>query len=96
MKINKETITQLAQLAKLEFDEGIKEKLANDLGDILAYVEQLQMVKIDNEVITFTVNDLENVWRDDYVEAIDEDVKEKIKDNLTEAEDDYIKVKRIL
>lgn len=96
MKIDKNNIEKLGRLAKLEFDEKSADRIAKDLANILEYVEQLNQVDTENSKDVFSVNNLNNVWRDDYPEATGESIKQNILDNATESEDDYIKVRRIL
>jgi len=58
-------IDRLCQLARLALPEAEKEKLRNQVGDILAYVEKLKEVDIDGVEPMAHAMPLKNVWRDD-------------------------------
>ncbi|HHW47370.1 MAG TPA: Asp-tRNA(Asn)/Glu-tRNA(Gln) amidotransferase subunit GatC [Clostridiaceae bacterium] len=55
MKITKETIEHVTRLAKLEFTEAEKEKILNELENILLYMKKI------NEVDTTNVKPMEHV-----------------------------------
>jgi len=65
MAVTIKDVEHIAELARLEFNEKEKEKLAHELNDILKYIEKL------NELDTSTVEplshviELSNVFRDD-------------------------------
>jgi aspartyl-tRNA(Asn)/glutamyl-tRNA(Gln) amidotransferase subunit C len=48
MKIDKDTLYKLAELAKLEIQPGQEEKLTEDLSQIINWVAQLQQVDTNN------------------------------------------------
>jgi aspartyl-tRNA(Asn)/glutamyl-tRNA(Gln) amidotransferase subunit C len=63
--IDKETIEHLAKLARVELDEGEKEKLLKDLGNILEHFKELEELDTTNVVPMTGGTDLKNVFRDD-------------------------------
>lgn len=68
MKITKEEVRYVSQLARLEIEEPAVEKLAGQIGDILAYVDQLRQVETTGVRPTSHALALTNAFRED-VEA---------------------------
>jgi aspartyl-tRNA(Asn)/glutamyl-tRNA(Gln) amidotransferase subunit C len=68
MKITKEQILHVANLARLDIDESAVERFAGQIGDILAYVDQLRQVDTAGVRPTSHALALTNAFRDD-VEA---------------------------
>lgn len=67
MSVSKKDVEHIAELARLKFtDEGM-ESLANDLNNILVYVEELQKVNTDEAEITVNPVYIENRFREDVV-----------------------------
>ncbi|MGQ0793499.1 MAG: Asp-tRNA(Asn)/Glu-tRNA(Gln) amidotransferase subunit GatC [Deltaproteobacteria bacterium] len=69
MKISKEAVKHVAELARLEVGEGEIDKLAEQLGNIFEYVEDLG--KLDTSLVdpTFHVSAVSTPVRDDVVET---------------------------
>ena len=66
MKIDKNTVHRLAELAKLEFDEAATIEMEKDLNNMLNFVEQLESVNIENvEPLIFVNESNFNQLRDD-------------------------------
>jgi aspartyl-tRNA(Asn)/glutamyl-tRNA(Gln) amidotransferase subunit C len=66
MKIDKNTVHRLAELAKLEFDEAATIEMEMDLNNMLNFVEQLESVNIENvEPLIFVNESNVNQLRDD-------------------------------
>lgn len=63
--ITQETVKHVAQLARLEFSENEERKLAEQLGHILAYIEQLQEVDTQDIEPTAHALSITNVLRED-------------------------------
>lgn len=96
MKLNKDEIKHVANLARLELTDAEMEKYGEQLSDVLAYIDQLREVDTANTEPTAQVTGLLNVLREDIVQAWD---KKEVEDALLEApetEDGQVKVKRIL
>lgn len=68
MSITIEDVEKVAALAKLEFTTEEKQKLAKQLDQIVAYVEKLNELDIENVKPTSHVIELKNVLRKDNVE----------------------------
>ncbi|SCY88883.1 Asp-tRNA(Asn)/Glu-tRNA(Gln) amidotransferase subunit GatC [Desulfoluna spongiiphila] len=67
MKITKEEVLYVANLARLNVDDGDVEKLAAEIGDILSYVDTLEKVDTDGVEPTTHAIDLTNAFREDVV-----------------------------
>jgi aspartyl-tRNA(Asn)/glutamyl-tRNA(Gln) amidotransferase subunit C len=65
MKITKQEVEHVARLARLEFSEQEKEKLTDQLSNILTYVEKLNELDTSGVEPTAHVLDINNVMRDD-------------------------------
>jgi aspartyl-tRNA(Asn)/glutamyl-tRNA(Gln) amidotransferase subunit C len=65
MKITKQEILHVAQLARLEIDEGAIEKFAAQIGDILSYVDQLKQLDTEGVRPTSHALSLANAFRED-------------------------------
>ena len=94
-KLTREDVLKLARLAKLELTDGEVEKFADEISEILAYVEQLQKVEVDDLEPTYQVTGLKNVTREDEVKDYKTTPKDLLK-NVPAAQDNQIKVKRVL
>jgi len=93
MKLSKQEVEKIAKLSRLELSDKEKEKFANQLSDVLNYVEKLKEVDTENVEITAQVTGLENVYRDDKMEQCDFQ-KELVK-QAAETEGDLIKTKSV-
>jgi aspartyl-tRNA(Asn)/glutamyl-tRNA(Gln) amidotransferase subunit C len=65
MKISRQEVEHVAKLARLELSEGEKEKLTDQLSNILTYVEKLNELDTSGIEPTAHVLDIKNVMRDD-------------------------------
>jgi aspartyl-tRNA(Asn)/glutamyl-tRNA(Gln) amidotransferase subunit C len=65
MKITKEEVEHVAKLARLELSEQNKEKLTDQLSNILTYVEKMSEIDTKGVEPTSHVMDINNVMRDD-------------------------------
>ena len=65
MKISKQEVEHVAKLARLELSEQEKEKLTDQLSNILTYVEKLNELNTASIEPTAHVLDIKNVMRDD-------------------------------
>jgi aspartyl-tRNA(Asn)/glutamyl-tRNA(Gln) amidotransferase subunit C len=65
VKISKQEVEHVAKLARLELSEQEKEKLTDQLSNILTYVETLNGLDTKGVEPTAHVLDLKNVMRDD-------------------------------
>jgi len=69
MAITKADVEKIATLAKLKFSKDEQEKLTKELAQIIAYVEKLNELDLENIPPTSHVLDLKNVMRDDEVRS---------------------------
>ncbi len=66
--ISRDDVLHLAQLSSLQLSDDEIDSLQVDIGNILAYIEQLSELNTDGVEPTYQVTGLSNVWRDDVVE----------------------------
>jgi len=92
--MQKADIDKLAILARLDMTDSEKESLLGDFGPILVYIDQINSVKISNNLDT--QNLIENVIRNDIAVSSDQSTLDLIAKNLPETSDGYLKVKQIL
>ncbi len=69
MKISKDTVRHVAELARLEFKEKELEKFTEQLGNILGHIEELNELDTSNVEPTFHVLGLSTPLREDVVES---------------------------
>lgn len=67
MAVSIKDVDYVAELSRLSFDESEKEGLAEDLNQILAYVEKLGELDTENEDIIVNPYYIENKFREDVV-----------------------------
>ena len=67
--ITTDDVRHLAQLSNLQISDDEVDTLRGDLENILGYIEQLGELDTSGEEPTYQVTALENVWRDDEVQA---------------------------
>ena len=79
MKVDKKTIENTAELAKLYLSDQDKEELTKEMSDIITYVEKISELETSDIKPTDNIADLKNVFREDVVkESIDRSEIEKI------------------
>lgn len=94
MKISKEDVKKVAELARLEFNEAQTEKFTEQMGNILEYIEKLNELNTDNVEPTSHVLDISTPLREDKVQkllTIDE-----VLQNAPESEDDFFVVPQVI
>ncbi len=69
MSITKEEVIHVAHLARLEFEEVELERFAEQLAEILSYVEKLGELDTSNVEPTYHALNLVNVFREDEVKG---------------------------
>ena len=65
MKISKEEVLYVANLARLDIDEAAVDKLTGQIGNILEYVDQLKQVDTTGITPTSHAVPLTNAFRED-------------------------------
>ncbi len=94
MKISKDDVTKVAELARLEATEEETEIFTEQLGNILEYIEKLNELDTDNVEPTSHVLDISTPLREDKV------VKwlsiEEVLQNAPESEDNFFVVPQVI
>ena len=94
MKVNKQLVDKLSDLCRLEFDETEKSEIANDLTQILDFMEKLNGLDTKNvEPLVYMMPEV-NQWRDD-LQTLEVTKKEALK-NAPDKDSDYIKVPKVI
>ncbi|MFX1309114.1 MAG: Asp-tRNA(Asn)/Glu-tRNA(Gln) amidotransferase subunit GatC [Promethearchaeota archaeon] len=92
---SKDTIDHISKLSLLDLSEEEKEKLANELGDILNYFKKLDDLDTSNvEPTIHPIDGLKNVFRED--EPWESLSTEEALKNAKHKKDGYFKAPRIL
>lgn len=94
MKISKDDIIKVSELARLEFNEEELEKFTEQLGNILEYIEQLNELNTDNVEPTSHVLDMSTPLREDKV--VEWLSTEEVLKNAPESEDDFFVVPQVI
>ena len=94
MKITKDEVLYVADLARLNLDEADIEKFAGQIGEILDYVDQLNEVDTVNVKPTSHAISLTNAFREDELQAHLE--REQVLANAPEKEDGNFIVPKII
>lgn len=94
-KITVEQVQHIANLAYIGLSEEEKEKLQNDLGTILDYVDKLQNVDTDEVGEAVHITGLENEMREDENGSNHSDPG-TLASMVPETKDGYVKVRQVL
>lgn len=94
MKITKQEVEHVAKLARLELSEQEKEKLTDQLSNILTYVDKLNELDTKGVEPTSHVLDIKNVMRDDAV--VESLTQEQALANAPEKAAGHYKVPKII
>ncbi|MBU1249105.1 MAG: Asp-tRNA(Asn)/Glu-tRNA(Gln) amidotransferase subunit GatC [Proteobacteria bacterium] len=94
MKISPEEVARVARLARLDLAEDKLELFADQLGDILTYMEKLSEVDTEGVIPMFTPVEHVTVTRPDVVKK--EYEREEILSNAPEQDGEHFIVPRIV
>ena len=94
-KLSRDDVLKLARLAKLDLSDDDLDRFAQEISEILGYVEQLQSVDLKGLDPSYQVTGLTNVTRQDVIKDYGVSREDLLK-NLPAQEDGQIKVKRVL
>lgn len=94
MKITKETIEHVANLARLNLNDEEKKKLTAEMAGIISYVDKLNELDTSDISPTAYANQKRNVFRDDDVEKSYD--REKILANAPSTENGCFKVPKVV
>jgi len=92
MKIKKEEVEHIADLARIDLTEPEKKQMAKELTKILDWVDQLAKVET-KEIGVGLKADLSNVWGEDQIQPFAE--TKSLVDSFPEKEDRHLRVKGI-
>ena len=94
MELDKKTVDQIAELAKLEFSESEKEDILKDLNKIIGWVDQLNEVDTSGvDEMLYITDEVNDVREDKIVHRI---TKEEALSNAPLHDSDYIKVAKVI
>lgn len=96
MKLSKDQIKHIADLARLDLTDEELSKYGGQLSEVLNYIDQLKEVEVGEVEPTAQVTGLENILREDETENWDKEEIDKALDQAPDREDREIKVKRVL
>ncbi len=94
--MNIKDVENLASLARIELGEDEKKEILSDMESILGYVKQIEEVKIKDVEPEYKVY---NVWREDLLAVAGDNnsfSREIITEQFPDAQDGFLKVKKIL
>lgn len=94
MKIDKQLISRLEHLARLELSEEEKNRLMGDLNEILQMVEKLQELDTSDVEPLIYINEAVNVWREDQVK--NQVSQEEALKNAPNQDGTYFKVAKVI
>ena len=87
-------IDQIAELARLNLKADERAKLSKDLEAILAYVDQLQELNVENVPPTSHVLPIENVFRKDRMKP--SEISEAVLKHAPKREGKFFKVPKVV
>jgi aspartyl-tRNA(Asn)/glutamyl-tRNA(Gln) amidotransferase subunit C len=91
MKLTKEEVQKIAELARLELREEEIEKYRDQLSGILDYVNKLQEVDTSGAEEDWSKSPILNAWREDDVRGATADERRLILDNMPDKYNDELK-----
>jgi len=94
MKIDKETLSKIAHLARLEIDEKDTPKMLEDMNKIVSFVEKLKEVNTDGIEPLTTMSHEVNALREDIVE--NQLAREEVLKNAPKKDSDFFRVPKVL
>ncbi len=96
MKLSKDDIKHIAQLARLELTAEEEKRYEKELSNVLNYIDQLQEVDTTNTEPTAQVTGLENILREDEKNDWNKKEREQTLKQAPNLKDNQYKVKRVL
>lgn len=94
MKIDKDTVKNIAHLARLEFNEKQEEELAGEMSKILGWMEKLNEVDTSTTAPLIHISSELNVMRED--EVSNTLSHEKALKNAPKKDSNYIRVPKVI
>ncbi len=94
MKVSKEEIKHIANLARLEIDESEIDNYILNLQDILNFANIVNNAPVENLDVTIGANEAKNVFRKDEVEVFEDN--EALLANAKEKERNMFKIPKVI
>ena len=94
MKIDKETLHKVVHLARLNIKPAEEEKLQEDMGEILEWIDKLREVDTTGVEPLVHMTAEENVLRADHVS--DQLTKKEVLKNAPQTDGDHFQVPKVL
>ena len=94
MSLDKATVAKVANLARIKVEEKDLAPLADELNNILGWIEQLGEVDTDNVAPMTSVADMRLRWRAD--EITDGGYAEEVVANASGREDGFFSVPKVI
>lgn len=94
MKVSKEDILHIANLAYLNMEEDEVQDYLNNLQNILNFVDVLNNAPIDGLDITIDLNEAKNVFRKDEIEIFEDN--ESLLQNAVSKEQNMFKLPKVI
>ena len=94
MKVSKEEIKHIADLARLEIDESEIDNYILNLQDILNFANIVNDAPVENLDVTIGANEAKNVFRKDEVEVFEDN--EALLANAKEKERNMFKIPKVI
>lgn len=94
MKVSKEEIKHIADLARLEIDESEIDNYILNLQDVLNFANIVNNAPVENLDVTIGANEAKNVFRKDEVEVFEDN--EALLANAKEKERNMFKIPKVI
>lgn len=94
MKVSKEEILHIANLARLDLEENEIDKYLENLDDILNFAEIVNNAPVEGLDITIGANEAKNVFRKDEVKVFED--TESLLQNAESTEQNMFKIPKVI
>ena len=94
MAVDRETVTRVARLARIQVPEDDLDTLAGELSNIIGWVEQLEEVDTDGVEPMSSVADMKLRWRKD--EITDGGIRDKVTGNAPDPQGGMFSVPKVI
>ena len=94
MSVDKDTVANIARLARISVPEDQQAALAGELSNILGWIEQLNEVDTDDVAPMASVHDAKLRWRPDVVD--DGGIRDRVLANAPQDQDGYFVVPKVV
>ncbi len=93
-KINKQTVDEVAHLARLEFNEAEKEEILKDMNNMLQFIEKINEVDTTDVEPLVYLNTEKSLTREDVAQKTI--TKQEALKNAPDKDSDYFKVPKVI